>query len=578
MFNKSNNKILSIFLSCSLSFFNLNNYVHAEYTQVYEFNESDESFEDSSNINVINTDLNLNLISLGDLNGNNLVDVDDASIILEIYAKRAAGLTVQLSEQEFQCADCNHNNEIDVDDASLVLDYYAKNAAGLLSCNFSEYVDELQRQPVTTTIATDITTPIITTETTTTEITSTDISSEITTTIETTITTTESTTEIVTTTTVIPDSLQLPVSCILQNATPSLLTGCEATALTIALNYSGFSADKVDIAKMYLPKMCFYTINNIYYGADFQYVFPGDPTTYYGYGCYAPAIVATADAYFTANKNASYAQNISGTEFEDLFKYISNGQPVIFWATMGMCEPTMGGSWTTPDGKSVSWVGQEHCLVLTGYDKYTRTVQIADPLQGNISYDIDLVKQRYEQMGKNAVILHTTENEKVGADGIIDGGVYKLRNSGSNLYLTVADGVDADKTNLIQSAENNTLSQQFRISYDEESNSYKLFAMCSSYGTNRVIDIVKLGGGIVSGCNVEIYSPVDINAQTFVITLNQDDTFVLSCRTNRSACLSVYGLLEGSVFGTGFYDDGNAVIQNYNGENTQHWILEKVEE
>ena len=46
--------------------------------------------------------------------------------------------------------------------------------------------------------------------------------------------------------------------------------------------------------------MLFYTLNNIYYGADFQYVFPGDPMTSYGYGCYAPAIVATANAYFTA--------------------------------------------------------------------------------------------------------------------------------------------------------------------------------------------------------------------------------------------------------------------------------------
>ena len=540
-------------------------------------------------------------ISLGDLDGDGTVAVEDAVFVLTIYARQSAGLEVDLSPQQFFCADCDHDTKISVEDAVLILEYYAKRSAGLPVGTFSEYVDE-KSHPVTTTV-TDPTLPSETsTETSETSIeTTTEISTAITTTVPTTTitttttpttsittsttSTTTSTTTTVTTTTItttLPNAVKLPVACILQNDSPSLPTGCEATALTIALNYDGFSAEKTDIAKTYLPKMLFYTLNNIYYGADFQYVFPGDPTTSYGYGCYAPAIVATANAYFTAQKNASYAENISGTNFSDLLSYVANGRPVVFWATMGMCAPGTGGSWTTPDGDTVTWKSNEHCLVLTGYDKSAGTVEVADPLRGNVTYDMALVAQRYEQMGKNAVVLHSTTDSKTETEGIVNGGVYRLRNAGSGLYLTVADGMDADKTNVIQDTEKVSLSQLFRISYDTDRNAYRLYAMCSSDetnidGTNRVLDIVKLGGGVVSGCNVEIYRPVDAPAQTFVLVPQADGTMMLSCSANRSTCLSVWNDEVGSSLGTGFYAYGNVVIRNDIGESTQRWILEMDE-
>ena len=347
--------------------------------------------------------------------------------------------------------------------------------------------------------------------------------------------------------------------------------------MTIALQYDGFSAEKTDIAKTYLPKMLFYTLNDIYYGGDFRYVFPGDPTTAYGYGCYAPAVVATANAYFTAQKNASYAENLSGTSFEDLLSYIASGRPVIFWGTTEMKEPETGGSWTTPEGDTATWVSHEHCLVLTGYDKNAGTVSVADPMRGNVTYDLDLVVQRYNQMGKQAVIIHATTDSKTETEGVLNNGVYRLRNAGSGLYMTVADGVDADERNLIQDAADGTAAQEFRISYDTDRNAYRLYTMCSSGGTNRVVDIVKLGGGVVSGCNAEIYRPVDAPAQTFVLVPQADGTMLFSCSTNRSACLSVWNTDMGTQEQTGFYDAGNVVIRNDIGDDLQRWILEPVE-
>jgi uncharacterized protein YvpB len=568
-----------------------------EYTTTEETTTSTETAAETKTESVTTTtgteiiEPNDEDMTLGDLNNDGIISVEDAVLVLEIYAKQSAGLENNLSPQQFFCADCNRDTVISVEDAVLLLEYYAKQAACLVTVSFSDYVTE-QAQPITTTevtteatteTTTEITTvtPDTTTETETTtaieSTTETTTESITETTTETTTTTTESTTTMTTTTT-LPTSLQLSVDCILQNDDPSLPTGCEATALTIALNYDGFAAEKTDIAKTYLPKMVFYTLNQIYYGADFQYVFPGDPATSYGYGCYAPAIVATANAYFTAQKNASYAENISGTNFTDLFSYLAEGRPVIFWATMSMKAPSTGSAWLTPDAQTVTWIKQEHCLVLTGYDMDAGTVQVADPLRGNVTYDMNLVAQRYAEMGKYAVVLRTTDAESAETEGVNSGSVYRLRNAESGLYMTVSDGKDANGTNLIQAEADGTTAQQFRIVYDTESNSYRLYAMCSSDGTNRVVDIVKLGGGVVSGCNAEIYLPVDAAAQTFVLIPQEDGTMLFSCRTNRSACLAARGTTAGTATGTGFYTDGNIVIQNHTGDNAQHWILEEVEE
>ena len=65
---------------------------------------------------------------------------------------------------------------------------------------------------------------------------------------------------------------------------PELPTGCETVALTILLNHLGFPADKVDIARNYLPKLDFYWENGILYGADYKTTFAGDPESEYAYG------------------------------------------------------------------------------------------------------------------------------------------------------------------------------------------------------------------------------------------------------------------------------------------------------
>ena len=56
-------------------------------------------------------------------------------------------------------------------------------------------------------------------------------------------------------------------------------------------------------------------------------------------------------------------------------------------------------------GTAFTWTAGEHCLVLTGYDN--NSYFFNDPLSpyGGISYPKKLVKERYAEMGRQAILL-----------------------------------------------------------------------------------------------------------------------------------------------------------------------------
>lgn len=69
---------------------------------------------------------------LGDFDGNDSIDVDDAVSVLTFYAKKAAGVAVDdLSDEQFNAADIDTDGSISVQDAVYILTYYAQTSAGL---------------------------------------------------------------------------------------------------------------------------------------------------------------------------------------------------------------------------------------------------------------------------------------------------------------------------------------------------------------------------------------------------------------------------------------------------------------
>ena len=177
---------------------------------------------------------------------------------------------------------------------------------------------------------------------------------------------------------------------------PELPTGCEVTSLTMVLNYYGFDVDKTEMADSWIVK------DEVGY-TDFRQAFVGNPRDNLSYGCYAPVIGDAAERFLADNESEINVFVLEGCEFEQLFSYLNDGIPVIVWGTLDCKEGYESVTWNV-DGKELSWITPEHCMVLIGYDE--DNVSVADPYYGDVrTYDRELFGERFEQLYGQAVVL-----------------------------------------------------------------------------------------------------------------------------------------------------------------------------
>ncbi len=162
------------------------------------------------------------------------------------------------------------------------------------------------------------------------------------------------------------------------------------------------------------------------------------------------------------------------------------------------------------------------------------------------------------------------------ASGIQNNAVYNIVNQNSGKYLNVHMGNDVNNTNVYQWTSDGSIEQQFRFVYDSTQDAYRIYAMCSSNGTNKVLDIVKTNGSVVSGCNVQIYNPVDNVAQLWIITRLSNGKYKISPKSNTAVALTTYGISNGTSSGTTSTSSGNAFVSTYTGASNQLWTFSMV--
>lgn len=178
---------------------------------------------------------------------------------------------------------------------------------------------------------------------------------------------------------------------------PELPTGCEITALTTVLNYYNCNVDKSYLAEYYLEQGSIGQTNP-------HDAFIGSPFSDEAYGCYSDVIVNTAQSYINDYGVDLEVKNISKLDFPQLLNYVKNGQPVIFWATMNLKKPYESTVWLI-DGEKVPWYAYEHCMVLIGFDYDSDCYIVSDPMKGITEYKRELMEDRYNQIGKHAVLV-----------------------------------------------------------------------------------------------------------------------------------------------------------------------------
>lgn len=192
-----------------------------------------------------------------------------------------------------------------------------------------------------------------------------------------------------------------------------LHAACETYACTMLLQYWKFDIDEFVFVDNYLiTSPVYYGYEGERYGPDMNSAYAGD--VYTGYGINAPAMAKCMNNYLKTTNTELQAYPLSDVPLEKLCKeYILDDKPVMVWETTYMDEPYVKASWIVDYvdenakfeiGDTVSWMQNEHCMVLVGYDE--ENYYFCDSVAGKLTaYEKNLSEERYSQIGMQAIVV-----------------------------------------------------------------------------------------------------------------------------------------------------------------------------
>lgn len=187
-------------------------------------------------------------------------------------------------------------------------------------------------------------------------------------------------------------------------------TGCESVSAVMLLQFLGCRITVDDFIDTYLEARAFEERDGELYGANPNAFFCGSPYDEEAMGCYAPVIQKAlqrvlGDSYEVVDETGAKTEKL-------LQDYIDMGMPVVFWATINMRKPFTGPEWKLLDtGETFTWISNEHCMLLVGYDE--EGYYFNDPYENNgvIRYPKDVVEDRHSAQYKMAVGVRKREKK-----------------------------------------------------------------------------------------------------------------------------------------------------------------------
>lgn len=172
--------------------------------------------------------------------------------------------------------------------------------------------------------------------------------------------------------------------------------GCEALALTAAINHFGFDLGIDDIVDDYLV-----------YSDDFVTGYCGDPHYFYkGAGIYPPGVVTTVQNFAEGNDAELCAIDTTGLTMDELYKFVDAGCPVMIWTTYNRSSPVIE-QYREYEGVDYPWFDTEHCVCLHGFDLEDHEVKIADSWDyGHDGWeDAKRFETIYDEVGRFSLVL-----------------------------------------------------------------------------------------------------------------------------------------------------------------------------
>ena len=161
-----------------------------------------------------------------------------------------------------------------------------------------------------------------------------------------------------------------------------------------------------------------------------------------------------------------------------------------------------------------------------------------------------------------------------------DMSVYNLKSALSSKYVTVHEGMDYVGTAIYQFTNSSTIDQLFRIDYVENGEYYKIGAMCSSNGNDKLVGFpyssAVSGASEYNSVDVTLHADSESNNVKWLIepVEGTDDLYKIISKADPNLALMVNGKSDGSPYETGANGIGNVIVSEYTGEDNQHWIIE----
>ena len=177
--------------------------------------------------------------------------------------------------------------------------------------------------------------------------------------------------------------------------------GCEAMALTAALNHFGYDLGIDDIVDDYMV-----------YDDNFVTGYLGNPRRFYeGAGIYPPGMLTTIWNFIEENDADLYPFDTTGLSMDELYKFIQAGCPVLIWTSYNRRSPNIEQTYEY-EGISYPWFSSEHCVCLHGYDLEDDEVKVADSWNNGSDdwEDASRFEDVYDEIGQFSVVLMDTSD------------------------------------------------------------------------------------------------------------------------------------------------------------------------
>jgi len=164
----------------------------------------------------------------------------------------------------------------------------------------------------------------------------------------------------------------------------------------------------------------------------------------------------------------------------------------------------------------------------------------------------------------SSATVETTQPIHSSTEAKIRNGFFTLKNVASGYFMNVHSGTDANGTPINMWEYDDSTDQQFRVLH-HGNGQYKLYAYCSSAGTNRVVDILRGNNPLAAGQKVDLYDPNDDTAQLFYIVPLDDGSYVFEIAGKDGYVIAPENSIAAATNGS------QLTLQKYVGASNQKW-------